>query len=138
MDEQYCAHCGSRPAGPTCCWYVDEKEEPHPHPLVAGRSWTAWTERQRFLITLLMERFGGAAEEWELLCRLPWPERWLLDCAAEPWAGWREPALRFPCLKEKDARGTRYFLTDMARDAYQAHLHDAATVAGHSELLGTW
>ena len=50
MEERYCAHCGSRPEGPTCCWYVDgEEEEPRPHPLVPGKPWAEWTARQRFL-----------------------------------------------------------------------------------------
>jgi hypothetical protein len=139
IEERYCAHCGSRPEGSTCCWYVDgEETEPQPHRLVPGKAWAEWSGRQRSLILLLMERFGGAAEEWELLCRLPWPQRWLLDCAGEAWSHWPEPGLMFPCLREKEARGIRYYLTDMARDAYTAHRRAEAVAAGQRERLGTW
>ncbi len=135
MEERYCPHCGSRPEGPTCCWFLDgEDEEPQPHPLVPGKPWAEWSAAHRFLAALLMERFGGAAEEWELLCRLPWPRRRLADGAAEPWGYWPEPALLFPCLREKDTRGTRYYVTDMVRDAYAGHRRSGVQAFGR---LGT-
>jgi hypothetical protein len=80
----------------------------------------------------LMEEFGGAAGERELLRpRGPAPR-----CAPPPWTRYRleeyvvdfeerpeRAGWEFACFREPDDRdrGRRYFLTDLARASYAAH-----------------
>jgi hypothetical protein len=123
MRDRYCASCGRTLLGRDCCWVVEDGQEPRPGRLIPPKRWEEWDSEARFLVTVLMGRFGGAAEEWELLCRLPW-DRWRLASQVfdadnhEP-----EAAELLPCARETDerGRGTRYFVTDLARASYEAH-----------------
>src|SRR6266508_14860 len=103
MEERFCANCGSRPESGSCCWYVDgETEALKPHPSIGAKAWEAWNADQRFLIALLMEQFGGAAEEWELLRRLPWTCSRLSNCTCDPWGAWAVPAGQYPCMRARE------------------------------------
>jgi hypothetical protein len=66
---------------------------------------------------------NSAAEEWELLCRLPWTRGRLGNYVFDAERHGPETALHYPCMREADAlgRGTRYLVTDLAREAYVTH-----------------
>jgi hypothetical protein len=104
-----------------------------PCPLLPARRWEEWNGEQQFLILFLMEEFGGAAEEWELLRRLPWTryrlEEYVIDFEERP----ERAGIEFPCFREPDDRdrGRRYFLTDLARASYAAHLRDEEAREAH-------
>jgi hypothetical protein len=125
VRELFCAACGTKPPGRDCCWFVDETPgaEPGPGELVPAKPWREWSAEARFLVGLLMERFNGAAEEWELLCRLPWTRGRLSNYVFDAERHGPETALHYPCMREADAlgRGTRYLVTDLAREAYDTH-----------------
>ena len=96
--------------------------------------WEEWSEEQQFLITLLMAGFGGAAEEWQLLCRLPWPQYRLEAHVVDFDDREDESAVHLACFREPDDRdrGRRYFLTDGARASYEANqeaVREAASFA---------
>jgi len=137
MHPCYCPVCGDRAEEKTCCWYVDDDDDPHPHLLIPPKPWVEWSADHRFLITLMMERFGGAAEEWELLCRLPWPEWRFESCVCEPWGRWIVSVSDHPCIRDKKEHRTRYFLCELARDAYTAHQREVLEGC-QPQGLGTW
>ena len=122
MHHRYCPVCGSRTEKESCCWFLGDEEEddPRPYTLVPAKPWGEWSEEHRFLIALMMEQFGGAAEEWELLCRLPWPEWRFTRSVCEPWGERLVSATDHPCIRETHGFRTRYYLCDLARDAYTA------------------
>jgi hypothetical protein len=126
MRDRYCAGCGRKPVGRDCCWFVEERPgaEAEPGQLVPAKPWEQWNADHRFLTTLLVERFGGAAEEWELLCRLPWASSRLANCVFDAASHGPEAALHYPCLRETDlhGRGVRYLASDLARDSYEAYV----------------
>jgi hypothetical protein len=130
VNHDYCSNCGSQTEKLTCCWYQEgEADHLHPHPLIPGPSWEAWTADHRFLIALMMERFGGAAEERELLARLPWPVWRLVSCTYDPWGTWELSPLDHPCIRERHGALVRYFLTDMARHAYERYQREEQAAA---------
>ena len=134
MSGRFCSSCGRRPDRETCCWSVESGECARPCPLVPARRWEEWSEEQQFLITLLMAGFGGAAEEWQLLCRLPWPQYRLEGHVVDFDDREDESAVHLACFREPDDRdrGRRYFLTDLARASYEANqeaVREAASFA---------
>ena len=74
-------------------------------------------------------------EEWELLCRLPWPEWRFARCVCEPWGEWLVSATDHPCVRDPHGFRTRYYLCDLARDAYTA-LRREGIDGGPPRLLG--
>jgi hypothetical protein len=123
--DRFCAACGTKPPGQDCCWFAEETAgaEPEPGALVPLKPWSEWSPEARFLVTVLMELFHGAAEEWELLCRLPWTLGRMSNYTFDAERHGPEAALFYPVMREKDAlgRGTRYLVTDLARAGYEAH-----------------
>lgn len=119
MKDRFCPSCGRQPAEDLCCWSI-RVDRPQPCPLVSPPPWEQWDDDAQFLIRLLMEEFGGAAEEWELLRRLPWPRYRLDQQVIDFDERLDDTALAFPCLRETDDRdrGRRYFLTDLARASF--------------------
>ena len=123
MNDQYCSSCGRQPVRETCCWGLGLHDRAEPCALVPALPWDHWNAEEQFLITLLMTEFGGAAEEWELLCRLPWPRYRLDNCVIDFETRPDGAALEAPCFREPDDRdrGRRYFVSDLARQAYERH-----------------
>jgi hypothetical protein len=129
--DRFCAACRTKPPGRDCCWFVEDTAgaEPEPGELVPVKPWREWSAEARFLVTTLLELFHGAAEEWELLCRLPWTRGRLSNYVFDAERHGPEAALHYPVMREKDAlgRGTRYMVTDLARASYEAHRREFMT-----------
>jgi hypothetical protein len=132
MKDHFCSNCGRQPARETCCWSQGpDGSHAAPCRLIPPPRWEEWDEDERFLIELMMEAFGGAAEEWELLRRLPWP-RWRLEEQVIDFEDRTDgAAASYPCFREPDEkdRGHRYFLSDLARASFTVHQREEEAAA---------
>jgi hypothetical protein len=130
--RRFCANCGRQPLRETCCWVLGpEGGHARPCPLLPPLRWEQWNPDEQFLIQVLMREFNGAAEEWELLRRLPW-SRWRLEEHVMEFEERPDDAARaFPCFREVDDRdrGRRYYLSDLARHSYETHLREQREAA---------